>query len=108
MKNLQQILLTGLLIIGISPSALAVGESLGGFNPAMGAGATSVHDLQMINDMKFRYQEYNDYKDLKEQKNNKNKEFQLTEPAMKKIYNQKPKQNVQFIEENGKIKIQSY
>ena len=63
--------------------------------------------MQMIKDMKFRYQEYNDFKDMKEQKDAKNKEFQLTEPAMKRIYNQQPRQNVQFVEEDGQLKIQS-
>ncbi len=76
-------------------------------NSPMGIGGNQIHDMKMIDDMKFRYQEYNDYKDMQEQKDAKNKEFELTEPAMKRIYNQQPKQNVQFVEQNGQIKIQS-
>ena len=98
MKKVKYGILLSLITIGTSAFAFSGADIPGGaMNQIMGAGgATQLHDMQMINDMKFRYQEYNDYK-----------EFELTEPAMKRIYNQQPKQNVQFVEQNGQLKIRS-
>lgn len=110
MKKIKYIILTFAITAGTSAFAFDGGANIpvmNMINGPMGVGGSQVHDMQMIKDTKFRYQEYNDYKDLKEQKEAKNKEFELTEPAMKRIYNQKPKQNVQFVEQNGQIKIQS-
>lgn len=108
MKKIQFAILLSFVTIGTSVMAFPGGEVPAGMiNSSMGVGGTQVHDMQMIKDMKFRYQEYNDFKDMKEQKEAKNKEFQLTEPAMKRIYNQQPRQNVQFVEEGGQLKIQS-
>ena len=72
--------------------------------------AGQTHEFRMIDDLKFRYEEYNDYKDVEENKREKaQEEFKLTEPAMQKIYNSRPQpsQNVQFVEQDGQIKIQS-
>ena len=109
MKKVKYGILLSLITIGTSAFAFSGADIPGGaMNQIMGAGgATQIHEMQMIKDMNFRYQEYNDYKDLKEQKEAKNKEFELTEPAMKRIYNQQPKQNVQFVEQNGQLKIRS-
>ncbi len=68
------------------------------------------HEFRMIDDLKFRYEEYNDYKEMEEnKKEHEQKEFKLTEPAMQRIYEgkQQPSQNVQFVEQDGQIKIQS-
>ncbi len=101
-----------LTLNGASVSAnpgMDAGGMINMINSPMGIGGNQVHDMKMIDDMKFRYREYNDYKDVQENKQEKAaKEFKLTEPAMQKIYNSRPQQqNVQFVEQNGEIKIQS-
>ena len=75
-------------------------------NQINGVGSMGVHDMQYIRDNQFRYREYNDYKDMQEQKDAKNKEFEITEPAMKRIFNRQQKTDIQVVEENGEIKIQ--
>ena len=88
--------------------AMDAGSMMNMINSPMGIGGNQIHDMKMIDDMKFRYREYNDYKDVQENKDAKKaEEFKLTEPAMQRIYNNQPKQNVQFVEQNGQIKIQS-
>ena len=88
--------------------AMDAGSMMNMINSPMGIGGNQIHDMKMIDDMKFRYQEYNDYKEVQENKDaKKTEEFKLTEPAMQRIYNNQPKQNVQFVEQNGQIKIQS-
>lgn len=78
-------------------------------NPAMGnIGITPAHDQQMIKDLKLRYEIYNDVKENKAERIRQLDEQQITEPAMKRIFNrQSPQQNIQFVEDGGKIKIQS-
>jgi len=78
-------------------------------NPAMGnIGVTPAHDMQMIKDLKLRYDIYNDVQDRKQERIRELDEPQLTEPAMKRIFNRQPaQQNVQFVEENGQVKIQN-
>lgn len=110
MKKIKYAILLSTIIIGTSAFAnpgMEAGGMMNLINSPMGIGGSQIHDMKMIDDMKFRYQEYNDYKEIQEQKDAKNKEFELTEPAMQRIYNQRPQQNVQFVEQNGQIKIQS-
>lgn len=108
MEKIKYGILLSVIVLGTSAFAAGMDVPAGAMNQIMGVGVgTQLHDMQMIKDMNFRYQEYNDYKDLKEQQAEKNKEFKLTEPAMKRIYNRQPKQNVQFVEQNGQLKIQS-
>ena len=68
MKKGKYGILLSLITIGTSAFAFSGADIPGGaMNQIMGAGgATQIHDMQMIKDMNFRYQEYNDYKDLKE------------------------------------------
>jgi len=106
MKNF--VILLTLILTGSSAFAIGADIPTNMINGAMGVGlGTQIHDMQMINDLKFRYNEYNDYKEVKEQKEAKNKQFELTEPAMKRIYNSKPKENVEFVEQDGQLKIRS-
>lgn len=110
MKKIKYAILLSSIFSGLSALAnpgMDAGGMMNLINSPMGVGGNQIHDMKMIDDMKFRYQEYNDYKDIQEQKDAKNKKFELTEPAMQRIYNQQPKQNVQFVEQNGQIKIQS-
>ncbi len=108
MKNF--IILSLVLLIGNISFAFDVG--MGNttlMNPAMGnIGITPAHDQQMIKDLKLRYEIYNDVKENKAERIKQLDEPQITEPAMKRIFNrQTPQQNVQFVEDGGKIKIQS-
>lgn len=112
MKKIKYAILLSTIIIGSSAFAnpgMEAGGMMNLINSPMGIGGSQIHDMKMIDDMKFRYREYNDYKDVQENKQEKAaKEFKLTEPAMQKIYNSRPQQqNVQFVEQNGEIKIQS-
>lgn len=75
-------------------------------NSVQGIGGMQVHDMQLINQNRFRHTEYNDYKDMQEQKDAKNKEFEVKEPAMKRIFERRQNTDIQFVEENGQIKIQ--
>lgn len=85
---------------GFSPSAINTFQTLQG---------NGMHDLESFKQQRFRYEEINDAKDLKEQKEKKNREqAEITgEPAIKKILNKKPAKDIQFVEENGEIKIES-
>lgn len=88
-------------------AALAYGEVPAGFvNQVNGMGAMNVHDMQYIKDHEFRYREYNDYKDMQEQKDEKNKQYEVTEPAMKRIFNRRQNTDIQFVEKDGEIRIQ--
>ena len=111
MKKIMYLIFTAAVIAGTSAfanPAIDAGSMMNLINSPMGLGGSQVHDMKMIDDMKFRYQEYNDYKEVQENKDaKKTEEFKLTEPAMQRIYNNQPKQNVQFVEQNGQIKIQS-
>lgn len=106
----KYIILLGFILAGSASFAFDAGMSNATLmNPSMGnIGVTPAHDLQMIKDLKLRYEIYNDVKEDKEERIRQLDEPQITEPAMKRILNRRPaQQNVQFVEENGKIKIQS-
>ena len=76
-------------------------------NPAMGGlGSTPAHDMQMINDIKQRYEIYNDVRADKQERIRKLDEAKFAQPSQPRL--QQPRQqNVQLIRENGKLKIQS-
>lgn len=68
----------------------------------------TVHDMNYLRQQRFKQEEIDEMKDLTEQKEAKNREIEAQEPAIKRIFGKKPaKQNVQFTEENGEIKIKS-
>lgn len=76
-------------------------------NPAMGGlGSTPAHDMQMINDIKQRYEIYNDVKADKQERIRKLDEAKFAQPSQPRPQQPRP-QNVQLIRENGKLKIQS-
>ena len=100
--------LFGLIIT--NTTALAFDAGMGNstyMNPAMGGlGSTPAHDMQMINDLKLRYEIYNDVKADKEERIRKLDEAKYSQPKELKPIRHQP-QNVQFVEEGGKLKIQS-
>lgn len=68
----------------------------------------TVHDMNYIRQQEFKHREYNEMKDLQQQKAKKNSEIENQSPAVKKIFNKTPvRQNVEFVEENGEIRIES-
>ena len=106
----KQIILFSIILAGNPSFAFDFGMSNATLmNPAMGnIGVTPAHDQQMIKDLKLRYEIYNDVQENKAERIRQLDEPQITEPAMKKIFTRRPSsQNVQFVEENGKVKIQS-
>lgn len=99
----------------LSAIILSCGAALAnqGFTPTMindiqTFQGTSIHDLNSIKLQRFRYEEINEAKDIQQQKEEKNREQAdiVKDPAMKKIFNRKPNQEVKFVEENGEIKIE--
>ena len=65
----------------------------------------NTHDMNSFRQQQFRYEEINDAKDLKEQKeklNNRNRDV-VNEGPM--IFQAKPQKDINFVEENGEIKI---
>lgn len=84
---------------GITPSMVNDVQSFqGGFN----------HDMNSINQQRFRYEEVNDYKDLKEEKQrieNKTDTNVMDDSRTHKTIIKPPK-NVRFIQENGEIRIE--
>lgn len=61
-----------------------------------------VHDMQMINQQRFRMEELNDYNDVQTEKARYQKRTEPTETLFNKLFNKK-----KFVEENGQIKIES-
>ena len=57
------------------------------------ASIIQVHDMQMINQQRFRIEEINDYNDVETEK---------ARPLVKKLFHKK-----KFVEENGQIKIEN-
>ena len=67
------------------------------------ASIIQVHDMQMINQQRFRMEEINDYNDVETEKARYQKRNESnSEPLMKKLFNKK-----KFVEEGGQIKIES-
>ena len=66
------------------------------------ASIIQVHDMQMINQQRFRQEVLNDYNDVQTEKERFEKKTAPKEPLMNKLFNKK-----KFVEENGEIKIQS-
>lgn len=63
-----------------------------------------VHDMDMINQQRFRMEELNDYNDVKTEKERYQKRNNpTTEPLINRIFSPNPKK---FVEEDGKIKIE--
>jgi|GEM_PF-1516224 hypothetical protein len=66
------------------------------------AAIIQVHDMQMINQQRFRMEELNDYNDVETEKARFEKRTAPKEPFIKKLFHKK-----KFVEENGQIKIQN-
>lgn len=90
------------------PSIAAPGFSSAGINTIQTLQGNGMHDLESFKQQRFRYEEINDAKDLKEQKEKKNREqAEISgDPAMKKIMQSKPPKDIQFVEQDGQIKIE--
>lgn len=65
-----------------------------------------VHDMDMIKQQRFRMEEINDYNDVQTEKARYQKRnYPKTEtPTINRVYSSTPKK---FVEEDGKIKIES-
>ncbi len=87
-------LFTTISILLVSLPALAY--------PPSPAEVIMVHDMQMINQQRFRMEELNDYNDVQTEKARYQKRTEPTETLFNKLFNKK-----KFVEENGQIKIES-
>lgn len=66
------------------------------------ASVIQVHDMQMINQQRFRMEVLNDYNDVETEKARFEKQNAPREPLINKLFNKK-----KFVEEDGQIKIES-
>ena len=66
------------------------------------ASIIQVHDMQMINQQRFRMEVLNDYNDVETEKARFEKKNAPHEPLITKLFNKK-----KFVEEDGQIKIES-
>lgn len=81
------------------------------------ADVLQVHDMQMLNEQRFRMEEYNDYKDMQEEKTRFWKKNKSAKEQVQEITNQvqkrqeqvaAPSKRSEFIKENGQLKIKYY
>lgn len=83
--------------------AIFVTTNLAYAYPPSPAEIIMVHDMQMINQQRFRMEELNDYNDVQTEKARYQKRTEpSSEPLINKLFNKK-----KFVEENGQIKIES-
>ena len=66
------------------------------------ASIIQVHDMQMINQQRFRIEELNDYNDVETEKARYRQKNAPREPLINKLFNKK-----KFVEKDGQIKIES-
>lgn len=60
-----------------------------------------VHDMQMINQQRFRMEQINDYNDVQQEKERYKKRNEQSQTVIQKIFCKQSK----FVEENGEVKI---
>lgn len=66
------------------------------------AAIIQVHDMQMINQQRFRIEEINDYNDVETEKARFQKKNTPSEPLIKRLFHKK-----HFVEQDGKILIKN-
>ncbi len=66
------------------------------------AAIIQVHDMQMINQQRFRREVLDDYNDVQTEKERFEKKNSSREPLINKLFHKK-----KFVEENGEIKIEN-
>lgn len=60
-----------------------------------------VHDMQMINQQRFRMEEINDYNDVQQEKERYKQRNEQPQTVIQKLFSKQSK----FVEENGEVKI---
>lgn len=63
------------------------------------------NQFNLMEQQRFRQEEYNEFKDMKQQKEEKNKKIELQNEYKQETKVPPTNQNVNFINENGQIKI---
>ncbi len=101
---MKKIFLTAMLLCGITVSTNAAGVEL---PPSIGGIQGTEFQMKLMEQQRFRREEYNEYKDMKTQKEERNKKLNLqknfSETQQIKPVNQPPEVNI--IKENGQIKL---
>ena len=64
-----------------------------------------MNQFNLMEQQRFRQEEYNEFKDMKQQKEEKNKKIELQNEYKQETKVPPTNQNVNFINENGQIKI---
>lgn len=76
--------------------------------PAMAftdASMINVHDMQMINQQRFRMEEINDYKEVQEEKARFEKRINSQKPEKLRVENQIIQKEPELVDDAGQIKI---
>ena len=63
------------------------------------------NQFNLMEQQRFRQEEYNEFKDMKQQKEARNEKIRLQNAPKQETTLPAPNQNVNFINENGQIKI---
>ncbi len=69
------------------------------------ASMINVHDMQMINQQRFRMEEINDYKEVKEEKARFEKRINSQKPEKLRVENQIIQKEPELVDDAGQIKI---
>lgn len=106
---MKKIILTAVLLatsVGIASAAgidvipaLPIGNELGNMQ-------NTSSQIRLMEQQKFRQEEYNDYNDnLQEVKAQRARQYQQYQEQKKRLYS--PSQNIDFVNENGRIILKS-
>lgn len=64
-----------------------------------------MNQFNLMEQQRFRQEEYNEFKDMKQQKEEKNKKIELQNEYKQETKLPPTNQNVNFIKENGQVRI---
>ena len=101
MKKL--LILSLLLGVGLCAGANDIPMPVGNLINDIGNMQNPNSQLKLLEEQKFRQEEYNEFKDMKEVKAKRNKQLELEQEAKQQVrtYND----DVQFIQENGRLML---
>lgn len=89
---MKKLLFLPLLFVSLPVSAMAPPD----------AAVIQVHDMQMINQQRFRQEVLNDYNDVQTEKERYEKKVAPKEPLINRLFGKK-----KFVEQDGEIRIES-
>lgn len=99
-----------ILFLGLAFAPATMAFDGGGmpFNPGLmmynQAGMSSMHNMNMLNDQRYRKEMAEDWADYKNPKKSEPKIEDET--TMQKLFNSRKSKNAEFVQENGELKIE--